>query len=132
IAAPKKAGPSNCPQKESRISNPPSPAGNGVLDPTIHAPNWYACVGRGYIRAWPRYVQSNSDVRRIYPPPPPLRAIEFGCPPDISAPGPVTCNRIRMSAGYIRPRPRYVQSNSGFRPIFPPPPPTRATEIRFA
>src|SRR6185437_4000145 len=72
-------------------------------DPTIpHAPTRYACVGRGYIRAWPRYVRSDSDDRRIYPRLAPLRAIGFGCPPDISAPGPVTHDRIRMTAASRR------------------------------
>src|SRR6185312_13631390 len=36
-----------------------------------HAPNWWSCVGRGFFRAWPRYVQSNLDFRRIYPHHPP-------------------------------------------------------------
>ena len=55
-------------------------------------------MSAGYIRPRPRYVQSNSDVRRIYPPPAPLRAIEFGCPPDISAPAPDTRNRNQIDA----------------------------------
>src|SRR6185312_2858511 len=99
-------------------------------DDANHAPNWWSRVGRGFFRAWPRYAQSNSDERRIYPRPPPSPAIEFGYPPHISAPAPVTRDRIRKSSEYIRARPRYPQSNSDerrvdFVTVRVPPPITR-------
>ncbi len=53
-------------------------------------------MSAGYIRAWPRYVQSDWDVRRIYPRLSDIGAIGFGCPPDTSALGPVTCNRNQI------------------------------------
>jgi len=40
-------------------------------------------MSTGYIRAWPRYAQSDPDVDRIYPRLAPLRAIEIGCRSDV-------------------------------------------------
>jgi len=70
-----------------------------------HAPNWWSCVGRGFFRAWPLYMQSESDAPNISAPSPD-KCDRNRMHADISAPGPDKCIRNRMHAEYIRAWPR--------------------------
>ena len=81
-----------------------------------------------YIRACPRYAQSDLDIRRIYPRP---RYAQSNSDVRRIYPRP----RHAQSDFDIRrkyPRPRYVQSNSDIRRIYPPPPTRNRNQIDAA
>ncbi len=68
------------------------------LGPLPHAPNWYACVGRGFFRAWPRYARSESDDHVVDSP--------------HHTPGPVRRNRNRMTTTSIHRTTRLAPSGA--------------------
>jgi len=62
------------------------------------ASNWWSRVGRGFIRAWPPWMQPNVDVHGIYPRLAPMDAAECRCSWELSAHGLFTRNGNRMNA----------------------------------
>src|SRR6185312_14911395 len=97
--------------------------------PTIppHAPNWCACVGRGFFRAWPRYARSESDDHVVdsphhhaWPRYAQSKSDDHHVDSPHHPPGPVTRDRNRMTTTSIHRTTRlarYAQSESDDRRV---------------